>query len=75
MHFYIDVPQSSPTVRGFATILLSGLNGLTPEEILKVPSDFYQEMGLDRVLTHQRLNGISAILAHMKLWAMKAISA
>jgi thiosulfate/3-mercaptopyruvate sulfurtransferase len=40
LHFLIDVPESSPTVRGFATILLNGLDGLTPEEILKVPNDF-----------------------------------
>lgn len=71
--FFIDVPRSSPTVRGLSTILLHGLDGLTPEEILKVPNDFYQEMGLEQVLTYQRLNGFSAILAHMKLLAMKAI--
>lgn len=74
LHFSINVPESSPTVRGFATILLNGLDGLTPEEILKVPNDFYLDMGLDQVLTYQRLNGISAILAHMKLLAMKALT-
>jgi sulfur transfer protein SufE len=30
-------------------------------------------MGLDQVLTYQRLNGFSAILAHMKLLATKAL--
>jgi len=73
MFYFIDVPRESPTVRGFSTIMLHGLNGLTPEEILKVPNDFFQDMGLDQVLTYQRLNGFSAILAHMKLLAMKAI--
>jgi cysteine desulfuration protein SufE len=73
MHFFLDVPQSSPTVRGFATLLLKGLDGLSPEEILKIPNDFYLDMGLEQVLTHQRLNGISAILAHMKLLAMKSL--
>src|SRR5512139_1910509 len=70
--FFIDVPRESPTVRGLSTILLHGLDGLTPEEILKVPNDFFQDMGLDQVLTYQRLNGFSAILAHMKLLAMKS---
>ena len=73
MYFYIDVPRESPTVRGLSTILLHGLDGLTPEEILKVPNDFFQDMGLDQVLTYQRLNGFSAILAHMKLLAMKSL--
>lgn len=73
MVFYLDVPKSSPTVRGYASILLQGLQGLTPEQLLSVPDDFYLRMGLEQVLTHQRLNGIAAILAHMKLLAVKEI--
>jgi cysteine desulfuration protein SufE len=69
--FFIDVPASSPTVRGFASILIQGLEGLSPEEVLKVPVDFFEQMGLDKVLTHQRLNGISAILAHMKAHSVR----
>ena len=72
MHFYFDVPVESPTVRGFAAIMATGLDGTTPEQILKIPNDFYQLMGLDRVLTMQRLNGISAILAHMKRIALQS---
>jgi cysteine desulfuration protein SufE len=71
MVFYIDVPPSSPTVRGFASILIKGMEGLSPEEVLKVPANFFELMGLDKVLTHQRLNGISAILAHMKAQSLK----
>jgi cysteine desulfuration protein SufE len=41
--------------------------------LLSVPDDFYLRMGLEQVLTHQRLNGIAAILAHMKLLAAKEI--
>ena len=72
--YYIDVPESSPTVRGFASILLKCLEGLTPEDVLSVPTDFYCEMGLEKVLTHQRMNGIGAILAHMKVQALKEVS-
>jgi sulfur transfer protein SufE len=32
-------------------------------------------MGLDKVLTSQRLNGMAAILAHMKRLALEAKSA
>ena len=70
MRFYFDVPRESPTVRGYAAILGEGLEGATPEEVLKVPNDFYEQMGLDKVLTSQRLNGMSAILAHMKRLAL-----
>jgi sulfur transfer protein SufE len=31
-------------------------------------------MGLEQVLSYQRLNGIAAILAHMKLLALKEIA-
>ena len=74
MQFFFDVPAESPTVRGFAAILGEGLRGATPEEVLRVPNDFYQKMGLHELLTQQRLNGISAILAHMKQFAVAAIA-
>jgi cysteine desulfuration protein SufE len=73
MSFLFDVPPQSPTVRGFAVILGEGLNGATPEQVLKLPADFYKEMGLEKVLTYQRLNGMSAILAHMKQVALDGL--
>ena len=73
MIFYFDVPEESPTVRGYAAVMAEGLNGATPEQVLSVPGDFYLQMGLDQVLTQQRLNGIIAILAHMKRLAVEAL--
>lgn len=73
MSFYFDIPPQSPTVRGFASLLGEGLQEATPEQVLQVPGDFYQDMGLHLVLTHQRLNGLSAILAHMKKLALGEI--
>ncbi len=73
MQFFFDVPVESPTVRGFAALLEEGVNGATPEEVLRIPGDFFQAMGLHEVLTHQRLNGLSAILAHMKQLAVQEI--
>lgn len=71
--FYFDVPPESPTVRGYAEILRDGTEGATPEEVLAIPNDFFLQMGLGQVLTHQRLNGISAILAHMKKLAAQEL--
>jgi cysteine desulfuration protein SufE len=73
MTFYFDVPEESPTVRGYAALMADGLWEATPEQVLSVPGDFYQHMGLDQVLSHQRLNGIIAILAHMKRLAVEAM--
>ena len=73
MAFHFDVPAESPTVRGFAAIMKQGLDGCTPEEILQIPGDFFIDMGLQGLLTHQRLNGFSAILAHMKQLAARSL--
>lgn len=74
MVFYFDVPPESPTVRGYAAILSEGLRGATPEQILSLPNNFYQQMGLHHVLTAQRLSGIGAILAHLKRLARQALN-
>lgn len=74
LDFYFDVPRESPTVRGFAAIMGSGLSGCSPQEVLAVPNDFFNQMGLEQVLTMQRMNGLSAILAHMKRLAAQALS-
>lgn len=66
VHLYFDAPREAPTVRGFAGILLDGLDGQEPEAILDVPNDFYYDMGLEEVVTPLRLRGMGAILARIK---------
>lgn len=70
--FYLDVSPEAPTVRGFAALLQDGLNGVTLDELMAVPTEFYLKMGLQGFLSGQRLNGIGAILAHMKKVAQAA---
>jgi cysteine desulfuration protein SufE len=72
MTFHFDVPPESPTVRGFAAIMAEGMHGVSPQTVLGVPNDFFYAMGLERVLTMQRLNGMAAILVHMKRLAAQA---
>src|ERR1700690_4335118 len=69
--FHFDIPPQSPTVRGLAAILANGLNGSTAEDVLSVPAEFFLEMDLQSVLTLQRLNGMSGMLAHMKQIAVR----
>ena len=68
--YHFDVPKESPTVRGYASIMKEGFDGTTVAEITAVPHEFYLQLGLQSVITGQRLNGISAILAHMKVLAL-----
>jgi cysteine desulfuration protein SufE len=66
LSYHFDIPPESPTVRGYASILQRGLEGASPEEVQAVPNEFYLDMGLQQVVTGQRLNGMSAMLLHMK---------
>ena len=75
MTFHFDVPPESPTVRGFAAIMAEGMHGVSSQVVLGVPNDFFYTMGLERVLTMQRLNGMAAILAHMKRLAAQVSDA
>lgn len=69
--FFLDIPPQSPTVRGLASILTNGLNGLTLEEIISIPADFFLPMKLDEAVSQQRLNGFVGVLAHMKQVAVR----
>ena len=71
--FHFDIPPQSPTVRGLAAILATGLNGCKPEEIITVPADFYTPMNLEEAISSQRLNGFRGVLAHMKQVAVNTM--
>jgi len=75
VHFHLDIPPQSPTVRGLASILSNGLDGSTPEEIIGVPADFFLPMNLGEAISQQRLNGFTGVLAHMKQEAVKLLQA
>jgi cysteine desulfuration protein SufE len=75
MRYHFVIPESAPTVRGFAGILVEGTAGATPEQVLQIPADFFIEMGLQKVLSPQRLNGIGAILMYMKRLTVKQMEA
>ncbi|WP_022872536.1 SufE family protein [Nesterenkonia alba] len=62
----LAAPAEAPTTRGFASIVHQGLNGLTYEEILAVPDDLADRLGLARTITPLRLRGIRAMLARIK---------
>lgn len=62
VHLFATAPQEAPTTRGFASILVQGLAGLTADEVLAVPDDFPNTLGLTQAVSPLRLRGMSALL-------------
>ena len=62
VHLFFDCPPETPTVRGFAGILMEGLEGEHYSTVLEVPPAFYTTMGLGDVVSPLRLRGMGAIL-------------
>lgn len=63
---FFESPPEAPTVRGYAGILAEGLNGEQATAVLELPNDFYYGMGLEEIVTPQRLRGMGAIVARLK---------
>jgi cysteine desulfuration protein SufE len=74
IRFYADVPRSAPTIRALLTILMQGLNGRQPEDVLAIPSDFVTRL-MRNVGLSTRERGLQAILARMKRHAREALAA
>jgi len=63
---WFDCPPEAPTTRAFAGILAQGLAGASAAQVLAVPPDLYQRMGLATVISPLRVRGGTAILARLQ---------
>jgi len=66
VHLHATAPKEAPTTRGFASILVQGLAGLTTEEVLDVPDDYPLTIGLTEAVSPLRIRGMSALLGRTK---------
>ncbi|HEX4444037.1 MAG TPA: SufE family protein [Galbitalea sp.] len=66
VHLFVTAPKEAPTTRGFASILVQGLAGLTVDEVLAVPDDFPQDLGLTEAVSLLRVRGMTALLGRTK---------
>ncbi len=62
VHLHATAPPEAPTTRGFASILVQGLAGLTAEQVLTVPPDYPLTLGLTEAVSPLRIRGMSALL-------------
>jgi cysteine desulfuration protein SufE len=75
VHLFVDAPIEAPTVRGFVSLLVEGLEGATVEEVLAVPRDLIEQIGLPEILGMLRVRGLAGVLARVKAEVTKALMA
>jgi cysteine desulfuration protein SufE len=63
---YFEAPAEAPTTRGFASILATGLAGMTASQVLAVPDDVPGRLGLTEAVSPLRLRGMAGMLARIK---------
>jgi cysteine desulfuration protein SufE len=70
---HADAPIEAPTVRGFVSILVEGLDGATAEEVLSVKGDLIERIGLPEILGMLRVRGLSGVLNRLKTEVTRAL--
>ena len=75
VHLWASAPKEAPTTRGFASILVQGLAGLTVDEVLGVPDHYPNELGLTEAVSPLRIRGMTALLGRTKRQIREKIAA
>jgi len=75
VHLYATAPKEAPTTRGFASILVQGLAGLTVDEVLAVPDDYPSDLGLTAAVSPLRIRGMTAMLGRIKRQVREKVAA
>lgn len=66
VRLFFSAPPEAPTTRGFAGILLEGLDGMTAQALMEVPMDLPHRLSLGEAVSPLRLNGMGGMLTRIK---------
>ncbi len=66
VHVFATAPLEAPTTRGFASILVQGLSGLSAADVLALDPDVPLALGLTKVVSPLRMRGMVAMLGRIK---------
>ena len=60
------VPRQSPTIRGLVALLIEGINGARVDDVLKMPDNILEPLGLAETLGMTRQLGTRGLVAAIK---------
>lgn len=60
------VAEEAPTVRGVLGVILRALDGASPAEVVAMPADLVDRLGLGNMFRMNRAVGLSAMIARIK---------
>lgn len=60
------VPRQSPLVRGLVAVLVEGVSGASPDEVVTMPDDMLGPLGLSELLGMVRQRGSRGLVAAIK---------
>ena len=69
-HVEFTADSDAIIVKGIISLLISVLNGHTPQEILDADLHFIDDIGLSEHLSPTRSNGLTAMVKQMRMYAM-----
>ncbi len=72
---YFSADSDSQLTKGLAALLVEGLSGASPKEIMAVEPDFVELLGLGQSLTPSRTNGFMNMLRLMQKKTLEAYMA
>lgn len=72
---HATAPAESPTTRGFASIIVQGVSGCTVAEVLDIPGDYPQSLGLGEAVSPLRVRGMTGMLARVQRLVRERVSA
>ncbi len=75
VRMHATAPREAPTTRGFASILVQGLSGLTATEVLAVPVDYPLTLGLTEAVSPLRIRGMVGMLGRVQRQVRAAVAA
>ena len=67
---YFKAESDAVIVKGLISMLIRVLSGHSPDEIIKAPLSFIQEIGMTTHLAQTRSNGLLAMVKQMKNYAL-----